>query len=243
LDEPIDITFDFRSDTPPGRDPDAYSPTLRRYQQFLWSKPLPSGARLDLDINTRPYLHHLSELGEFWLSSDAVIPSFSREPRLAHVIAEIPEAEREAFQRIGYTIGGMMVFPANKIDRKMTINAARGCHPKIKDRFDLTVECIRRHYGEEESPLSEVLARYHGFFALFGDFAGYVDFFHLQDLVNQSDLTVRLFTPFEDFAASPLPATVEAYLGYRQRAIEFIEARNRRIAAHVSAGPHANGPV
>ena len=43
------ITFDFRSDTPPGRDPDALSPTLRRYHQLLWSKPLPSGAPFELD--------------------------------------------------------------------------------------------------------------------------------------------------------------------------------------------------
>jgi len=39
----IDITFDFRSDTPgyPKKDPDALSPTLRRYHKLLWSKPLP----------------------------------------------------------------------------------------------------------------------------------------------------------------------------------------------------------
>ena len=73
----IDITFDFRSDTPPGQDPDTFSPTLRRYHQLLWSKPLPSGAPFELDVSTPPYLHHRSELGEFWLSSDAAVPSFS----------------------------------------------------------------------------------------------------------------------------------------------------------------------
>lgn len=36
----IDTAFDFRTDTPPGRDPDSHSPTLRRYHQLLWSKPL-----------------------------------------------------------------------------------------------------------------------------------------------------------------------------------------------------------
>lgn len=180
----IDITFDFRSDTPAGRDPDAFSPTLRRYHQFLWSKPLPSGAPFELDVNTPPYLHHRSTLGEFCLSSDAVIPTFSRESKLAHIIDQIPEVEREAFNRLGYTIGGMMVFPANRVGRKMTINMARGCHPRIKDRFDLTVECVRRHYLDEQSPLSDTLARYSDFFGLFGDFAGYVDFFHLQDLVS-----------------------------------------------------------
>ena len=118
----------------------------------------------------------------------------------------------------------------------MTINGARGFHPRIKDRFDLTVECIRRHYLDEPSPLSDVLARYADFFGLFGDFAGYVDFFHLQDLVNEGTATVRFFAPFEDFVGSPLPATLDAYLAYRERAIEFIESRNRRIAAYVRAG-------
>jgi hypothetical protein len=233
LGEAIDITFDFRSDTPPGRDPDALSPTLRRYHQHLWSKPLPSGAPFELDVTTPyTYLHHRSELGEFWLSSDAVIPTFSRELRLAHIIDQIPHAEREAFNRIGYTIGGMMVFPGNRVGRKMTINMARGCHPRIKDRFDLTVECIRRHYLDEPSPLSDPLARYADFFGLFDDFSGYVDFFRLQDLVNEATSAIKFFMPFEDFTGSPLPRTLDAYLEYRQRAMEFIEARNQRIAAY-----------
>ena len=99
-----------------------------------------------------------------------MIPSF-KGLRLAHIIDQIPEVEREEFNRIGYTIGGMMVFPGNKVGGKMTINGARGFHPRIKDRFDLTVECIRRHYLDEPSPLSGALARYADFFGLFGDFA------------------------------------------------------------------------
>ena len=128
----------------------------------------------------------------------------------------------------------MLVFPGNKVDGKMTINGARGFHPRIKDRFDLTLECIRLHYLDEPSPLDATLARYADFFGLFGDFAGYVDFFHLQDLVNEGTLTVKFSMPFEDFNASPVPETLDAYLEYRQRAIEFIESRNRRIAAHVT---------
>jgi hypothetical protein len=137
----------------------------------------------------------------------------------------------------------MMVFPANRVARKMTINMARGCHPRIKDRFDLTVECIRRHYLDEPSPLSDTLARYQNFFGLFSDFAGYIDFFHLQDLVNEETSTVRFFTPFEDFTASPLPGTVTAYMGYRQRAIEFIESRNRRIGHLHPRGPLIDSPA
>jgi hypothetical protein len=231
----IDTTFDFRSDTPgyglPRADPDASSPTLRRYHQLLWSKPLPIGAPFVLDVITPGvYLHHRSELGEFRLSSDAVIPTLRK--KLKRII-DIPETEMEEFNRIGYTIGGMMIWPSNKVGGAMTINGARGFDWRIADRFDLTLEGIRRYYlGEPSwtSVLSPALARYPEFFALFGDFAGFVDFFLLQDLVDEARSTVKFFTPFENFTTSPLPNTLDAYRGYRERSIEFIEARNHRIA-------------
>lgn len=59
----------------------------------------------------------------------------------------------------------------------------------------------------------------------------YVNFFRLQDLVNKVTSMVKFLTPFEDFTASPLPVTLDAYLGYRQGAIDFIESRNGRIPA------------
>jgi hypothetical protein len=63
-----------------------------------------------------------------------------------------------------------------------------------------------------------------------------VDFFHMHDLVDEATSTVKFFMPFDDFTMSPLPGTVDAYRGYRQRAIEFIESRNRRIDAYARAG-------
>jgi len=60
---------------------------------------------------------------------------------------------------LGYTMAGMMIFPSNRIGRKNTINGARGFHRLIKDRLDLTVECIRRQYCGEWSPLWLTLAR------------------------------------------------------------------------------------
>jgi hypothetical protein len=236
----IDITFDFRSDTPPGLDPDSFSPTLRKYHQLLWSKQLPDGRSFELDAAIPPYLHHLSALGEFWLKSDSVIPTWSRWKKMAHITGQIPEAEREGFSRIGYTIGGMMIWPSNRVGRAMTINGARGLDQSIADRFDLTLECIRRYYLAEPSPtgvLSPALARYPEFFALFGDFARFVDFFLLQDLVDEATSTVKFFTSFEDFTTSPLPGTLDAYRRYRERAVGFIEARNRRIAAHDRGRP------
>ena len=46
----IDIHFDFRTDTRPGKDPDCDSKTLRAYQQLLWSKPLPNGEVMKIEI-------------------------------------------------------------------------------------------------------------------------------------------------------------------------------------------------
>ena len=232
----IDTKFDFRSDTPKDRDPDARSPTLRRYHQFLWSKPLPGGVMFELDASSsRIYLHHRSGLGEFFLTSDSVIPTFRKETRLAPIFDQIGAEERDQFLKTTYTIGGMMVFPGNTIDRAMTINGARGCHPRIKDRFDHTVECIRCHYRKEESPLQEVLGRYTDFFCLFGSFRGYVEFFLLQDLVTEDCGEVRFFTPFTDFKPYPLPSSLDEYRDYRRSAEAFVEARNRRIAAWAAA--------
>ena len=115
----IDTTFVFTTDTPPGKDPDSHSPTLRRYHQQLWSKPLPSGAAFYLSMQTAgKYLHHQSDLGEFSLSSDAVIPSFRKHPIVAGLRAQMPQHELEQYHNLGYTIGGMMIFPSNKVEQE-----------------------------------------------------------------------------------------------------------------------------
>ncbi|TFC34889.1 hypothetical protein [Cryobacterium sp. TMT2-14] len=228
----IDITHDFRSDAA-GRDPDKFSPTLRRYHQQLWSKPVPNGVLFDLAI-TRPgaYLHHSSEVGEFTLSSDSVIPTYEYWKTPPLYFAQIPLAEQEEFARISYTMGGMIIFPRNPIAGKWTINQARGTNKStIGDRFDLTLECIRRHYlSREDSPLAQTLARYADFFALFGDFHGYVDFFLLQDLVTDDLASIRFFTAFADFASPAVPQTLDEFVQYRKLSVEFVEARNRRVA-------------
>lgn len=226
----IDITYDFRSDSG-GKDPDAYSPTLRRYHRRLWSKPLPCGTFFALsDTERGVYLHHSSSLGNFSLSSDSVIPSFTRWKSLKHITSLFPEAENEAFRAIGYTIGGMMIFPATRVDGKHTINVMRGFTRQIADRFDLTLECIRRHYIGLPSPLGETLSRYATFFSLFKDFRGYVDFFLLNDLVTDDYSSVHFFMPFDNFTTPSVPRDREEYEDYRRCSIEFVNARNRRIA-------------
>ena len=100
---------------------------------------------------------------------------------------------------------------------------------RIGDRFDLTVECIRRHYNNGESPLGDVFKRYADFFDLFVDFRGYVEFFLLQDLVADNCSAVKISAPFDDFNGSPIPTSVDEYRAYESEALAFIEARNQRI--------------
>ena len=230
MDNFIDITFDFRTDTPKGKDPDSFSRTLRSYHKFLWSKPLPNGVLFELDDKrAKVYLYHKSQLGEFFLSSDSVIHTFSRWASMAHIINQLKEGEAEAFRSIGYTMGGMIIFPANRVEGKTTINGARGFHPLIKDRIDLTLECIRRYYKNEKSPLTAVLNRYADFFALFGNFKGYVVFFLLQDLVAGDFSAIKFLMPFDDFKTPAVPKTLEEYLYYKDLTIKFINERNQRI--------------
>lgn len=232
---PFDPEFDFLREAGEGEDPDRWSPTLKSFHQRLWSKELPNGAVFEL--TTRPsdhYLYHSSNLGNFCLSSDAGVPTwkFWTRQAMADLIGQIP-VEVENFYRIAYTMGGMIVFPANQINGMHTINQARGVSWAIGDRLDLTLECIRRHYADEASPLSDVLDRYASFFALFGDFHGYVGFFLLDDLVAR-DGSVLMFGAHDGFDSSPLPATVEQYLAYRDDAVAFIRARNERMKSNLT---------
>ena len=107
---PIETSFDVRTDAR-GRDPDSHSATLRRYHQLLWGKPLPNGALFELDAN----LHHKSDLGEFWLASDAIVHTYTgwvKPVRLVEAIRQIPVDEMTAFYDLACTVGAYTAFPA-----------------------------------------------------------------------------------------------------------------------------------
>ncbi|MEO7060593.1 MAG: hypothetical protein ABI083_12800 [Lapillicoccus sp.] len=234
----IDTRFDVRADAG-GKDPDSHSKTLRRYHQLLWSKPLPGGTVFDLDA----MLHHKSDLGDFWMSSDSIIHTYStwvRPARLVGVVEQVPPYEIVAFFNLACTVGAYLVFPlATPVDSKwpLTINGARGLHPRIRDRFDLTLECIRLHYRGEASPLAGVLARHGAFFDLFGDFRGYVEHFLLDDLVTADYASVKFLKAFIDFSGDPLPAaSVNEYRIYMNRSMSFVRARNERILRFAALG-------
>ena len=225
----IDINFNVYSDTPEGKDPDSYSLTLRNYHKILWSKPLPNGSIFNLDAKTPMLLHHKSELGEFFLSSDSIGHTYSRIQSMSDIVSKVPSEEIDSFFSLCSTIGGYIIYPSKRVDNQMTINGARGTNGKIKDRFDLTLECIRLHYINEESPLSDTLERYASFFKLFDNFKGYIDFFLLQDLVSEDYLSIKYLMSFDSFDNSPLPRDVDEYILYKKNMTNFVTARNQRI--------------
>lgn len=223
----LDVEFDFSKEAN-GRDPDRHSPTLMKYHRMLWQKPLKDNKLFNLTFSEKNRLTHSSDLGVFELSSDTIGHTYRKWKRMAHIIKQIPKSDIDSFLKTCRTMGGYIVFPANKINGN-TINQERGTNTKIRDRWDLTVECIRRHYVGGDSPLYNTLIRYSDFFSLFSDFKSYVEFFHLQDVVSNDFKKVKFFLPFDDFQRVPTPKTKEEYIAYRQAVMLFINQRNTRI--------------
>lgn len=225
----FDPEFDFQSEVGK-RDPDSHSATLQRYHQALWSKPLPSGELFLLApvrVGAARALRYESERGLFILSSDTL--ANSNKNTLRSFYERMGVEANTAWHRYGGALGGRLVFPRNKVDSSQTINQRRGTHPRVRDRFDLTLEAIRRFYAAEVSPLTDVLSRYEDFFGLFATFDGYVRFFLLDDLVD--DGSVKFYLPFLGFDRSPLPSTFDEYRRFREAQLTFVAARNERMRA------------
>lgn len=222
----IDTDFNFHSDAK-GGDPDSTSPTLREYHKILWSKPLPNSKLFELEKKTGSYLYHKSELGEFFLGSDAITHSYKNQKRKQWLTTQIPNEVNELFE-VGSTIGAYILFPNKQINRKYTINQARGVNRYIDDRFDLTLECIRLFYLGEQSPLYNTLLRYKSFFDLFDNFIGYIYFFLLEDLIDESN-NIQFYLPFDNFQTRPTFSNTDEYLIYKSRVIKFVKSRNARV--------------
>lgn len=222
----VNTTFNVYTDAR-GGDPDSTSPTLRAYHKTLWSKPLPNGKTFELSEKSGVYLYHNSALGEFFLGSDAITHSYKHQKRKHWLTKQIPNEVAELFDT-GATIGAYIIFPKNRIDNKLTINQARGVNSLIDDRFDLTLECIRLFYLGQKSPLYDTFLRYQTFFDLFDSFTGYVNFFLLQDLVDETQ-NVKFYLPFDDFKSKPTFSDIDEYLRYKKGVMNFIKSRNKRI--------------
>lgn len=237
----IDPDEDFAAHYRVGGDPDRDCPRLYAWHRALWGRPVPGLPSLELSVTYgRGFEMSLrtADRTDFRLASDGIIPTWSTPGWTrwfaAELVAEIAK-DADDFYRIGSTIGGYILFPRNRIGQEgSTINQARGVDPRIADRFDLTLECIRLHYSDPtaENPLGERLDYYSDFLALFGDFDGYVRLFLLDDLVTEDAgavLSLMSGEPLSAFGAPAHAVSPAQYAEYRRRSIAFVEKRNARI--------------
>jgi len=228
----IDITLNLGEDAK-GKDPDTYSATLKKYHKILWGKELPSGSQFTLsESSSGKYLVYQTTNLSIELGSDCIANSYanSKSKEMIRILSEVPSETVNSFFSLNNTIGAFILFPSSRVARQMTINGARGFNPLIADRFDLTLECVRRHYAKKASPLTEVLARYEEFFNLFQTFENYVEFFYLKNLLTSSgsiNFFIKNREPFEDRA---YPKGAHEYLEYRENSMNWINARNQTIA-------------
>jgi hypothetical protein len=222
----IDTKFNFSNDTKCG-DPDKDSQKLYEYHKLLWEKVTPCGKKLDLDI--------INNNGQLLLKSN-MYDDFSSDRMFPHFVGKynnrfagwLNNSEISELKYMVRTIGGHIIFPAHMNNGK-TINQIRGCNFQICDRFDLTLECIRLFYSNKKSPLFEVCLRYRIFFDLFINFKNYINYFLLQDLIDdQGNIIFSL--PFDNFNRSPLPVSIEEYKLYKKHTIDLINNRNKRIS-------------
>lgn len=238
----IDVTHDFTSDLVgywdgflerdpitgvASIDPDVKSETLKEYHRLLWSKELPNGEVMELKSRKAPYYLTWKN---FYFGSDTIIVSL-RYARNKHIIGKVNEMQDdyaaywESIFRKAYTIGGTIIFPVHR----MSMNQRRGMSKRISDRWDLTLECIRKYYEGEESPLYNGILQDKPFFDLFVNFKGYVDFFFLQDCVSEDYSKVNVWDGKGDFTEDGLPKTLDDYLHFLKKEFEFLAKRNERI--------------
>lgn len=151
------------------------------------------------------------------------------------VIDAVPAKVVEGFVDTARQVGGYILFPRDGRGGS-NINMARA-HPrgKVADRFDLTLECIRRHYRGEWSPLQNALSRYSDFFLLFRDFDRYVEFWLLDDLVTADRDGVKFFLHLDDFASAGVPRSPGEYIAYSEHASDFVRRRGQRMSASLAS--------
>ena len=258
-------------------DPDAKSLTLRKYHKAVWSKPderLANNGLMKLNEGDGGYLTcYLTVNGKkqkFRFSSDIIVTSligYTGDAKCQALLQKVRDTMLEQNYRAyveGYTrkfysnIGSFVLFPTKA---KNGFNAVRGCHPAIRDRFDLTLECIRFYYQRQANPAygkdlfknenfrnlykALFVKDNQDFFNLFADFRAYVDYFYLQDFVSadytyvkdltrDDDAPVQLWLGSDGNFQDPMPQTADAYLQWMNNQLAVIEKRTQRIQTAIA---------
>ena len=236
----IYVNYCFNDDVKVGQDPDKLSQKLAIHHQILWSKKTASGNDLKFTPsfeNGAYRLHYLVNGIDKIATSDCIANSHIENNKSKKYTEyrekmkkELPGKEEE-YERIGRTIGGHIIFPGIvEPGANRTINVIRGL--VMKDRIDLTLEAIKRFYddSEDKNPLINVLNATKYFYDLFGSFKNFIDFFLLNDYVDDN-YNVKFLLPFSgSFSdAHYEPRNYDECKILTIKTIELCKKRNDRI--------------
>jgi len=217
-----------------GSNPNTDSETLRKYHRLLWNRELPNGQLMELEwggSDNRLFLWNGMKFASEYLTT-AFIGRWSDSPFqgvLDAVVDSTPDYRSyvEGYLHDFNTIGGFVILPVQLIGlrRVFTMKSRKPLH----GRWDLMLECIRRHYAGEDNLLSDACRRDIEFLNLFVDFEGYVQFFYLQDCLDSATGKVKFWIGDGDLRNDTLPRDVEEYRKWIEAQREFVKARNIRI--------------
>jgi hypothetical protein len=218
------------------KDVDAASPRLYCCHELLWSGELPNGENLRLvfcrESDNRFMLK--DENFPLPLTSDTISRSHSKLDNLLQS-GVISKEEANGYLRASRSIGSFLIWPirGDKGNPWNTVNIVRA--RTVNDRIDLTLwhlkNCYEKNWGEDERDelgkpigLYKTFKLYRSWFELFKTFKGFVDFFHLQDFVNEGDYSVQLFA---ETTAIRMGSDLE--LKYVRWLLDKISARDEKL--------------
>ena len=234
----IDVDEIFANSSNKSKDPDKYSKRLGKIHCILWNSRNKLG---NLEWNPLNRLKTTINGMEYVFTPDSITNSFRNSDRL---VRGLNIKEKDAISNYGskvqtlvdeyaktdYTIGSSIIFPISigGVPIGYTMNKARGLNQQVHDRFDYTLECIKRYYDKNtNNPLQSALEKSSAFFDIFNGFDEYVHFFFLEDLIDR-DGNVISFTNKIDFD-NPFPTNKDDYYKCLSNTMEFVKKRNKRI--------------
>ena len=234
-------------------DPDSFSEILYDFYAELWNlNKLPFKVKKIWN----GYAWELVGTGDYnlRLGTDSIMSIYWHRIDMRKFICELIKSKNNdlkifirEYLQIANTIGGFVLFPRHV----QSINQRRGANSKIGDRFDLTLECIRRYYEETEksekdsnyNPLfggvnTDYIKEDKEFFELFGKgkagFEKYTEFFCLNGSWVKNGQVLNLLNnqllDEYDFGktTNPLPTENNWWTFYRN-IMDRLEARNQQI--------------
>lgn len=106
--------------------------------------------------------------------------------------------------------------------------------------------------GGDPDSTSPTLRKYHKFlwskplpngktFDLCDDFIGYIQFFLLEDLIDENK-KIKFYLPFDNFKTRPAFSDTNDYLSYKKGVMNFIRSRNCAITEW-SKAPYIQSPL